>query len=90
MTTVERSARLVKRGDVIKATTSLGDEVVEVVRDVQISVVLGNGQTAVLPLDQNVVVITDDTITADLVAQVEEIIDHEALQEAPGSPRQPR
>lgn len=81
MAEIDRNPRLVKRGDVIRVVTTVDTEVEDVVREVQIFVLLGNGQTAQLPLDENVTIITDETIPEDLVGQIEAM-----AGEAPLSP----
>lgn len=66
-----RSPRLVKRGDILRTTTTTGAEVEDVVREVQIFVVLGGGGTSQLPIDQDVTILTDDSVSPELIEQIE-------------------
>lgn len=73
MAEAQKSPRLVQVGDVVRVDTVLGTNIEEVVREVQIIVVLGNGQAARLPMGELVTYLTRDDIPEDLVPQIEEM-----------------
>lgn len=70
--TRSRSARLVKRGDIVRYTPPGADEPFEdVVRDVDIILHLASGMDHVVPASSDVVLADDSEITDKLRAEIE-------------------
>lgn len=70
---IMRSPRLLRRGDVIRTTLMTGGEVEEVVRDLHVSILLGNGQAVLVPITAPVEIVPQEQLDGELVAQIEEM-----------------
>jgi hypothetical protein len=74
MSETQRNSRLVKRGDVLRLTLPGGGEPYEdVVREVDIIIHMAGGVDHVVPGNAEVTVVTDEELSEQLRAQIEEM-----------------
>lgn len=79
-TTFKKSARLVRRGDVVQVPLSNGESTEEVVRSVGVILHLANGTDIVIESGEDVSIVKDTEINEGLQAQLQAMLSEESEQ----------